>query len=633
MLDAWRWDIENFPLSFRYGGKFSRELLPAWKKTLTDKEGKNFLTFTDSATNMVLTATVREFPDSPAREWVVEFENQGNRDTPILEEIFPLDLAVPVSDREPAVLHHAKGSLCLMDDFQPLITPLPPQEHFTLAPLGGRSSNGELPFMNLQLPGEGLVLAIGWSGQWAATFDRSQTAIRITAGMERTHLRLHPGEKIRTPRILLIPWTGTDPILGNNLLRRIILKHYTPTLQGENILPPIAHMTMSTYHFTQVVSEDREMKALARAAELGAEAYWIDACWYGKSKDWSKEVGTWKVNPRHFPNGLKPIGDAAHAKGMKFVVWFEPERARYDSEIETDHPEFLLRCIENRDSCLLNLGLPEARKFITDIISGYIREWGVDIYRQDFNMEPLPFWRATDAPDRIGMSEIRHIEGLYQMWDELRQRHPGLAIDNCASGGRRIDLETIARSFPLWRSDFSDAGGPSQGEKLQIGDQLQTAGLSRWVPLHTAAVWYFTPYAFHSAMSTGVVPYCNITEVKFPFEQARKALAELKRLRPYFVGDFYPLRQLTTSSEDWCAYQFDRPDMGEGFAVYLRRPESPFDSMEAWLKGIDPNAEYRAGISYNFEEPERKKISGADLIRLGITIRKKPGSAILLYSR
>ena len=113
------------------------------------------------------------------------------------------------------------------------------------------------------------------------------------------------------------------------------------------------------------------------------------------------------------------------------------------------------------------------------------------------------------------MTEIRHIEGLYAMWDELRQRHPGLAIDNCASGGRRIDLETTMRSFPLWRSDFSDVGGPEHGARLQIGDQSQTAGLSRWIPLHTAAVWSFTPYAFRSAMSSGVVLYGDIRPTPF----------------------------------------------------------------------------------------------------------------------
>ena len=81
---------------------------------------------------------------------------------------------------------------------------------------------------------------------------------------------------------------------------------------------------------------------------------------------------------------------------------------------------------------------------MTERISSLIEEFGVTIYRQDFNMAPGPVWTEADTPDRVGMSEIRHIEGLYAFWDELLARHPGLVIDNCSSGGRRIDLESIS---------------------------------------------------------------------------------------------------------------------------------------------------------------------------------------------
>src|SRR5205823_8017603 len=125
---------------------------------------------------------------------------------------------------------------------------------------------------------------------------------------------------------------------------------------------------------------------------------------------------------------------------------------------------------------LLNLGIPAARQYVTDMISRLIEEDGVTCYRQDFNTDPAPFWKAADAPDRVGMTEIRHIEGLYAYWDELVARHPGLWIDNCASGGRRIDLETISRSIPLWRSDLQ----ASPDFFSQTAMQNQTHGLGLW---------------------------------------------------------------------------------------------------------------------------------------------------------
>ena len=91
--------------------------------------------------------------------------------------------------------------------------------------------------------------------------------------------------------------------------------------------------------------------------------------------------------------------------------------------------------LPNSRNNILNLGNPEAREWLTDHISNMISTEGIDVYRQDFNIEPMAFWEKADTPDREGMTEIRYIEGLYTFWDELRFRHPNLIIDNCASGG------------------------------------------------------------------------------------------------------------------------------------------------------------------------------------------------------
>ena len=55
--------------------------------------------------------------------------------------------------------------------------------------------------------------------------------------MERTHLKLYPGEEIRTPRILLLFWHG-DRTRGHNLWRRLILAHYTPRPNGQLLAAP-----------------------------------------------------------------------------------------------------------------------------------------------------------------------------------------------------------------------------------------------------------------------------------------------------------------------------------------------------------------------------------------------------------
>jgi alpha-galactosidase len=344
---------------------------------------------------------------------------------------------------------------------------------------------------------------------------------------------------------------------------------------------------------------------------------------------------------------------------MKFVLWFEPERARAGSLIRREHPDFLLSRSPDEQVFLLNLGMPAAREFITDLLSRGITEHGVDIYRQDFNMNPLPYWQAADAPDRVGMTEIRYVEGLYALWDELRRRHPNVWIDNCSSGGRRIDLETVSRSLPLWPSDFPDVGGLRSGLGQQVGDQCINAGLARWVSLFGGGVWSFTPYATRSELIAGFTFGFHIDQrdmpddeadtllhwrdvlrhgktlldADFPREAARQAIAEWRSVRQFFTGDFHLLLPLTASAHDWCAWQFHREDLQAGIAVFFRRHRNAFPRMEAALKRVVADAEYEVSLSAGYAESPRRRMRGERLLRLSIEIPDAPGSVLVRYQR
>lgn len=267
------------------------------------------------------------------------------------------------------------------------------------------------------------------------------------------------------------------------------------------------------------------------------------------------------------------------------------------------------------------------------MVSGYVDEFAVDIYRQDFNIRPLPAWEAADAPERQGIHEIRHVEGLYWLWDELLERHPGLVIDNCASGGRRIDLETMRRSVPLWRSDSADVGGGAAGDSVPLANQTQVAGLSRFVAQHTGPVWAFDPYHIRSAVSTGFVVYCPLPEESAACAQLADAVAEVKRLRPLLQGDFHSLIEPTMALDAWSAAQFHRPGHDDGVAVVLRRPDSPVDAVQVSLRGIEPGARYRVSLSPGYEVEAAQELAGSELLDLTVTIPAAPGAVLVEYAR
>ena len=487
------------PFSFMYDGDPSASLFTTWESSNEtthhdDAKTEGILTYRDRKSGLVVQCEWEFFSDFPAVEWVVTFRNEGTADTPILGDVQALDAVFTRNEEDEFILHRALGSSASRDDFAPITDVLHPNTKIELAPVGGRSSNTRaLPFFNIETTCGGVMLGIGWSGQWSASFQTDDAKkLKLRAGMELTHLKLHPGEEIRTPRILLLFWEGEDRMRGHNLLRRFILAHRTPQQDGKPVTTPFSASGSPLNEST----ESNQIAFTKRYHELGLgiEYWWLDAGWFDGG--WPSGVGTWTIRKDHFPNGLKPLSDAAEAAEMKFLLWFEPERVYQGSWLDTEHPDWVLKIPDNPNG-LLNLGNLEARRWLTDHISGMITEQGISVYRQDFNMDPLLHWRAADTLERQGMTEIRHIEGLYAFWDALLNRHPGLIIDNCASGGRRIDLETTSRSVPLWRTDY-DYFEPN-------GYQCHTYGLHFYLPCSGTGSNNPNSYESRSAMNSGFV--------------------------------------------------------------------------------------------------------------------------------
>jgi len=627
------WFADNFesdllpPFSFIYDGKLSSAFLESWdfrretSKT-DDAKTKHVFTCTDPDTGLQIRCVCEVFADFPAVEWVLTLKNGGDEDTPIIEKIQPLDTTLNFKEKGEFILHRALGSNASRTDFAPIDEEMKPNETIRLAPLGGRSSNtNALPFFNIEAPGEGVMVAVGWSGQWACSMTPNDAGVEIQAGQETTHLKLHPGEEIRTPRILLLFWQGDDRMIGHNLLRRFILAHHTLQKNGKPITTPFSCNGGGEggVEFNNA-TEQGQIALAKRFADNGvnAEHWWIDAGWY--EGRWPNGVGNWFPRKDGFPNGLRPVADAVNEMGMGFLLWFEPERVFKDTWIDREHPEWVIE-LPNNPNRLFDLGDPDAIRWLTDHLSGMIESERISVFRQDFNIDPLPFWRAKDTPERQGMTEIRYVENLYALWDQLLKRSPGLIIDNCASGGRRIDLETVSRSVPLWRTDYQYFE-PN-------GSQCHTYGLGFYLPCSGTGTGYPDTYAFRGAANSGLIMGWDLSLPDFPMEKARELIAEYKRIRPFFYGDFYPLTPHSIEDNVWIAYQFHREDMKAGMMLIFRRSDSAESSGVMKPGGLSPEAQYEV----NFEDSGVKKTLRGDQLMEGIEVNigEAPGSALITY--
>jgi alpha-galactosidase len=656
------------PFSFVYGDRPCSDLLPAWNLDVKDSDVdasklQQEVIYTDPGTGLTVRAVATVFKDFPAVEWVMHFENTGSADTPILQSVRPLDASLCSPDGDPTI-HYSRGAACSASDFMPMTRVLGKRGSLHLQPGGGRSSSQFLPFFNIETKEEGAIMAIGWSGEWAAAFERPDVgpSFQLTAGMALTHLKLHPGEEIRTPRILMLFWQG-DSTRGHNLLRRFILAHHRPVADGKPLQVP---MTNHNWGATPASDHLENIRQII-AHDLPMDYYWIDAEWFGQGS-WWRNAGNWEAKRDLYPQGFKPISDLLHSFGRKLLLWFEPERvcegtpwyteraswlldvpkekrvyrgfdAKGDWDIPMSDPRWVLNESERNqikeNDRLFNLAIPEARQFLTDFMSRKIEEFGLDCFRNDSNIAPLQFWRAADATDRQGITEIRWIEGLYSFWDELLRRHPNLIIDDCASGGRRIDLETIGRSTPLSRTDFV-------GDVL--ANQNHSYGLLQWVPLNTTSAGNLSignEYRIRSSMTSGLSyglftsgdrPQRKADYTNFPFAEVKKSLEQYRLIAKYFYGDYYSLTEYTPSTDAWMAYQLDLPDQGEGMVVVLKRPAANYSQASLPLRAVLRDSPYEIT---NLGTGENKIVTGEELSDRGVEVRllKIPDSALLLYRR
>ncbi len=614
--------VVSVPFSFVYDGKSSADFLKTWKaetrvRKLDEVKTERVATYTDPGTGLILTCRAIRYSDYPTVEWTLYFKNSGTADTPIIENIQALDAAFTCPVDGEFTLHYNKGDLCAADSFEPLTEILGPNITKQFAPGGGRPTNGQAPFWNIETQNSGFLVVLGWPGQWSAKFERDKAStLRICAGQELTRFTLHPNEEIRSPLVVMQFYQG-DWFRAQNIWRRWMVAHNIPR-PGGKLVPT---------HYGACWSNDLQPRAETELAimngfireKIDLDFWFIDAGWYPDGGNWPY-TGTWVIDTEQFPNGIRPVSDHARANGMQFVLWFEPERVAGGTWLTENHPEWILG---GKDGGLVNLGNPEAWNWVLERFDSLIVSEGVDVYRQDFNIDPLGYWRGNDTPDRQGITEIGHVTGYLAYWDELLRRHPNLWIDTCASGGRRNDLETLRRSVPLLRSDaFGDP----------ITQQCQTYGLSFWVPYFGSGLGASSTYWFRSCIfpASRVGWDTRNTELDYPL--LHRMIAEFRKVQPYLLGDFYPLTPYSLQNNVWIAWQYDQPELDGGMIQAFRREECTEESIVLKLGGLDPKASY---LLEDLDTGKTEKRTGQELIENGlqIVLKEIPAAALFTYQR
>lgn len=613
---------ENLPVSFTYNNQDFNGIPDNWliskKFTRLDAnihqieyEGKDLIT------GLMIKVEILQYHDFPVVEWTAWFSNASEEPTPLIENIQAIRTTF---EGDKPVLYTCNGDFYSENGYSPEYTSIIEGGEHVFSPNGGRPSDGAFPYYRVLFEGKGLTLAIGWPGQWSARFTGTSEGVQILAGQEKTCLRLYPGEKIRTPRVIIMTWEG-DETRSINLWRRWYISHVIPRPNGAPLQPKLAVCGTDEGEEFTAANESNQLEFIQRFQDRGIhfDVWWIDAGWYPCYNEQHERrwwiTGNWIPDPERFPNGFLPISKLAETKNADLLVWFEPERVRPGTWLDREHPDWLLRS-EKDDNSLLNLGNLEARKWLTVHVSNLIKENGIKIYRQDFNFPVLDHWRSNDASDRQGINENMHVQGYLQYWDDLLLENPGLWIDSCSSGGRRNDIETMRRSVPLHYTDYGYGFHPV---KLAFHRTL-----FEWIPYFKEATlsWdvngierfdhIIDSYSLHCAITAMLFLTIDIRRDHYDFALASKLIAIWRRAAEFLLfGDYYPLTPFHKESEEWVSYQFERPELKRGFVQAIRLPDAQEPEIIIKMKNIKLEAHYQ------FKDPESgqmRVISGDELL-------------------
>ena len=589
-----------------------------------------------------VTVETTEYPQYDAVEWVLWFENPSLQKSEVLDEIRDGDFLVPLPPAPPkfkgdvsvpgdravvtmngcvAGLDYSVNDRLSASEFAANVRYFHPRcrgEH-EVANSGALPSVGEMPFFEVTQGGQGAVVALGWTGGWKAKFVDGADGVRVLAGLANARFYLEPGERLRTGRVLVMNYSkGED---AGNKFRRLVRGHFSHAASRPGVREGLlAYELWGGLTSAEMIRRVNVLKSKG----LAYEDLWIDAGWYGSATkcddaytgDWWPWAGDWVPNARIHPKGLEDVRDAAKSAGMGLMLWFEPERVGKPTNFAKAHPDLLV-------GSLLYYGDERARVLVRDMLSDFAGRLGFTCYRQDFNFDPAGIFREHDAKDRAGVTEIRHVTGMYRMWDELLERRPKLLIDNCSGGGRRIDIETLRRSIPFFRSDYQ-CGFNANADVLQA----HNAGISRLLPYNGCTTKLSDVYSLRSAYSSSHgVAYWNAIfqkEELVDWAAAKKCCDEYRRIRRFFPCDFYNHGSAGLDPAAWAIWQYHDPKKGEGVVLAFRRSASPSERASISLKGLPAGAAVEVE---NLDTGERSVVRG----ELGIALAERRSSTVLVY--
>lgn len=614
---------KNPAYDFVYGKKNLRDNLNDWDITIgaESETGKvrrggktSIIELASKSSGLAAQIEATIYEEYATCEWTVFIRNNGDGNSPAVKDFYSADITLEAGS---PYVYFSKGTDPAADDFELMKSAVCPTD-MVFNSNGGRIRS-YLPYFNVSGNDGGFVASVGWTGQWYSSLKNTFSGVKFKAKQEFLNAYLEPGEEIRSPLVSLTFYSGNNALKGFNSFRRWEKDCVYP----ESIRCLNGYVIANEFNTKTCDELIEEVNSIDESVLESTDYFWMDAGWYEYNEGWYDGVGNWIPNKNRFPDGIKPLSDAVGAKGKRMLLWYEPERVREGTYLYNEGIKHNGWTVTDGENIMWNLADSDACDFLSEYISSSLISNGITMYRQDFNFDPLSYWRKADKEyysGREGICENHYVTNLYRYLDYLLNAVDGLIIDNCASGGKRLDAEMTRRSLPLWRSDYNcgDEFGNLKPDLLEA-TQSMTAGLSFWFVYTGTNRHFHSQYASRSAILTDQSVY-----------QPTAEYAAYSDISKYMTRNYYPLTLGGVSDKNILAMQFG--DKSEGAAIIYIRENTNKDDYVLRLNGLQSGAEYEIN---DIDNPAfSQTVTGGKLMSDGIALKitERPKAIIIKYS-
>lgn len=392
---------------------------------------------------------------------------------------------------------------------------------------------------------------LAWSGSWQMEFSMWRAGTLEFGGgladFEFGHWRknLSPGESLSAPTAYIGCVKGSFDELCAHLVRTVEKTLQFPA--SEEDLPVLFNEWCTSWGEPSAAS----LTAIAEKLQLLPVKYLvIDAGWYKKDgTDWACGQGDWHVNQRLYPGGIDETIEKIKSCGLLPGIWFEAEVAGNSAEAYNAEAGHFLK----KDGKVITAGTrrfwdhndPAARKILQQRVIDFLHDHGFGYVKIDYNET---FGIGCDHPDSPGEGLRQQVLGTHRFFKRLAECNPGLVIENCASGGHRLEPAMLALSS---MSSFSDA---HEGVIIPV----IAASLHRLIPVRCNQIWAVlrkndtlqrVAYTMSAAMLGRICLSGDILELSpEQWELMKQGLEFFRRLVPVLKdGDSLYLPQFGTS--------------------------------------------------------------------------------------